>query len=81
MDLEPKNLNSLTGIDYLWVKAAINHHEWTEVALRNERAKRLYDAYHSDRYADKGNVGDTLTIPLDYREEWVRLLEKYRNNC
>ena len=76
VDLEPKNLNSLTGIDYLWVKAAINHHEWTEVALRNERAKRLYDAYHSDRYADKGNVGDTLTIPLDYREEWVRLLEK-----
>lgn len=76
VDIDPKNLNCLTGIDYLWGKAAINHHEWTEVALRNERAKRLYDAYHSDRYADKGNVGDTLTIPLDYREEWVRLLVK-----
>lgn len=75
-DLAPENLNKVTGVEKLWTMAGINHHEWTEVALRNERARRLYDAYHSDRYADKGNIGDTLNIPLDYQEEWIKLLEK-----
>lgn len=75
-DLAPENLEKVTGIDKLWTMAGLNHHEWTEVALRNERARRLYDAYHSDRYADKGNVGDALNIPLDYQEEWIRLMEK-----
>ena len=75
-DLDPKNLNKVTGIEKLWTMAGINHHEWTEVALRNERARRLYDAYHSARYVEKGIIGDTLIIPLDYQEEWIRLLEK-----
>ena len=51
-----------TGLDKLWTWAGINHHEWAEVALRNERARELYDAYHNKEYAKRGDKGDTLTI-------------------
>lgn len=75
-DLAKENYEKVTGIDKQWLLAGINHHEWAEVALRNERARNLFDAYHSKKYAKKGDVGDTITIPYDYIEEWIQLLEK-----
>ena len=74
-DLDKEKMKNETGLDKLWTWAGINHHEWAEVALRNERARDLYDAYHSKEYAKRGDKGDTLTIPLDYLEEWFQLLE------
>lgn len=75
-DLAKENLENQPEIEKLWILAGINHHEWAEVALRNERARMLFDAYHSNKFAEKGDLADTLTIPLDYLEEWFRLLEK-----
>ena len=74
-DLDKEKMKNETGLDKLWTWAGINHHEWAEVALRNERARELYDAYHNKEYANRGDKGDTLTIPLDYLEEWFQLLE------
>lgn len=74
-DLDKEKMKNETGLDKLWTWAGINHHEWAEVALRNERARELYDAYHNKEYAKRGDKGDTLTIPLDYLEEWFQLLE------
>ena len=74
-DLEKEKMDKETGLDRLWTWAGVNHHEWAEVALRNERARELYDAYHNKDYAKRGDKGDTLTIPLDYLEEWFQLLE------
>ena len=54
----------------------MNNHICAEVALRNENARELFDAYHSYKYAKRGYYGDTLTIPPMYREEWYLLLEK-----
>ena len=39
-------------------------------------ARELFDAYHSFKYARRGYLGDTLTIPPMYRDEWYALLEK-----
>jgi hypothetical protein len=54
----------------------MNHQVCAEVALKNERARQLFDAYHSYKYANRGYKGDTLTIPPMYRDEWYMLLEK-----
>ena len=54
----------------------MNHQVCAEVALKNERARDLFDAYHSYKNAKKGYMGDTLTIPPMYRLEWIELLEK-----
>lgn len=62
-------------IDKQWAFAGINQHEWAIIALKNERAKELFDAYHSHKYASIGDQGDTLTIPYIYLDEWYRLLE------
>lgn len=75
-ELAKENFEKVSGIDKQWLLAGINHHEWAEVALRNERARNLFDAYHSKKYAKKSDVGDAITIPYDYIEEWIQLLEK-----
>ncbi len=76
-ELSSDNLNQLTStIDKMWAYAGMNHHVCAEVALKNERARELFDAYHSYKNAEKGYLGDTLTIPPMYRDEWVDLLEK-----
>lgn len=76
-ELASENLVKLTSaIDRQWVYAGMNHQVCAEVALRNERARQLFDAYHSYRYAKRGYLGDTLTIPPMYRDEWYLLLEK-----
>lgn len=76
-ELSSDNLNQLTTtIDKLWVYAGMNHQVCAEVALKNERARELFDAYHSYKNAKRGYLGDTLTIPSMYRDEWVDLLEK-----
>ena len=58
----------------------MNHHVCVESALRNEKARELFDAYHSFKYADRGYHADTLTIPTQYLEEWFTLLEKIQQN-
>ena len=76
-ELSSDNLNQLTTtIDRLWAYAGMNHQVCAEVALKNERARELFDAYHSYKNAKKGYLGDTLTIPPMYRGEWIELLEK-----
>lgn len=76
-ELASENLNQLTTtIDRQWAYAGMNHQVCAEVALKNERARELFDAYHSYKNAQRGYLGDTLTIPPMYREEWVELLEK-----
>ena len=52
----------------------------SESALKNENARELFDAYHSSRYAKKRNIGETLSIPQIYREEWNNLLEKIQQH-
>lgn len=77
IELASENINKLTTtIDKQWVYAGMNHQICAEVALKNERARDLFDAYHSYKNAKKGYLGDTLTIPPMYRDEWVDLLEK-----
>lgn len=73
-----KKLNST--IDKQWAYAGMNHHLCAETALKNSNARQLFDAYHSFKYADRGYKADTLTIPLDYQEEWITLLEKIQQN-
>lgn len=76
LELDPKQLNEEScEIDKQWAFAGINQHEWAIIALKNERAKELFDAYHSHKYASIGDQGDTLTIPYIYLDEWYRLLE------
>ena len=76
-ELDSKSLKNLTStIDKEWAHAGMNNHICAEVALRNENARELFDAYHSYKYAKRGYLGDTLTIPPMYREEWYLLLEK-----
>jgi len=73
-----KKLNTI--IDKQWAYAGMNHHVCVESALRNEKARELFDAYHSFKYADRGYHADTLTIPTQYLEEWFTLLEKIQQN-
>ena len=76
-ELASENLSELTNpIDRQWVFAGMNHQVCAEVALKNEKARDLFDAYHQYKYAKRGYMGDTLTIPPMYREEWISLLEK-----
>ena len=76
-ELDSESLKKLTcTIDKEWAHAGLNTHLCAEVALRNENARELFDAYHSYKYAKRGYYGDTLTIPPMYREEWYSLLEK-----
>ena len=80
-ELDSENLNQLTTtIDLQWAYAGMNHQVCAEVALKNERARQLFDAYHSYKYAHRGYQGDTLTIPPMYREEWCLLLEKIQQH-
>lgn len=80
-ELDSKNLLQLTStIDKEWAYAGMNHQVCAEVALGNEKARQLYDAYHSYKYAKQGYLGDTLTIPPMYREEWCALLEKIQQH-
>lgn len=76
-ELDSGHLKNLTStIDREWAYAGMNHQVCAEVALGNENARDLFDAYHSFKYARRGYLGDTLTIPPMYREEWYSLLEK-----
>ena len=77
IELATENLDKATStIDRQWAYAGMNHQVCAEVALKNERARQLFDAYHSYKYANRGYKGDTLTIPPMYRDEWYMLLEK-----
>lgn len=79
--LDSKNLKKLTStIDKEWAHAGMNHQVCAEVALGNENARELFDAYHSYKYARRGYIGDTLTIPPMYRDEWYALLEKIQQH-
>lgn len=79
--LDSKNLKNLTStIDIEWAHAGMNHQICAEVALGNENARELFDAYHSFKYAKRGYLGDTLTIPPMYREDWYALLEKIQQH-
>ena len=80
-ELDSENLKKLTStIDLEWAHAGMNHQVCAEVALGNENARELFDAYHSFKYARRGYLGDTLTIPPMYREEWYSLLEKIQQH-
>lgn len=80
-ELDSENLKKLTStIDIEWAHAGMNHQVCAEVALGNENARDLFDAYHSYKYARRGYYGDTLTIPPMYREEWYALLEKIQQH-
>ena len=74
-ELDSQRLGEYNEIDQQWAFAGINQHEWAIIALKDEKARELFDAYHSYKYADKGNQGDTLTIPYIYLDDWCRLLE------
>lgn len=79
-ELDSDELNKKCTIDKQWAYAGLNHNVGAESALKNENARELFDAYHSHRYAVKRNVGETLTIPYVYREEWNTLLEKIQQH-
>lgn len=80
-ELDSERLKKIDStIDKQWVYAGMNHHLCAETALKNEKARELFDAYHSSKYADRGYVADTLTIPPQYQEEWFTLLEKIQQN-
>lgn len=80
-DLDSAHLDKLTNtIDKEWAFAGFNHHPMAEAALRNSSARQLFDAYHSKRYYQRGNVADELIIPQTYREEWYTLLEKIQQD-
>ena len=79
-ELDQEELKKKTTIDKQWAYAGLNHNVGVESALKNENARELFDAYHSYRYATNRNVGETLTIPPVYREEWNTLLEKIQQH-
>lgn len=80
-DLDSANLEKLTTtIDREWAFAGFNHHPLAEAALRNSAARQLFDAYHSNKYYERGNEADELVIPQEYREEWYMLLEKIQQD-
>lgn len=80
-DLDSANLEKLTTtIDREWAFAGFNHHPLAEAALRNSAARQLFDAYHSNKYYERGNEADEFVIPMEYREEWYKLLEKIQQD-
>ncbi len=79
-ELDSTELEKMSPIDKQWAYAGFNHNVGAESALRNETAREMFDAYHSSRYAEKRNIGDTLTIPSVYRKEWIELLEKIQQH-
>lgn len=80
VELDKETLDKKTLKDKQWAYAGINHYILAEAALRNEKARELFDAYHSFKYFDNGAKGDALTIPEKYQEEWYDLLEKIQQN-
>ena len=79
-ELDSESMAKKSTIDKQWSYAALNHNVGSESALKNENARQLFDAYHSPRYANKRNIGETLSIPQIYREEWNTLLEKIQQH-
>lgn len=80
-DLDKTHLGMLTSnIDREWAYAGFNHHPAAETALRNSRARQLFDAYHSNKFYQHGDEADELIIPSVYREEWYTLLEKIQQD-
>lgn len=79
-ELDSAQMAKKNTIDKQWAYAALNHNVGSESALKNENARELFDAYHSSRYAKKRNIGETLSIPQIYREEWNNLLEKIQQH-
>lgn len=80
-DMDAENIRKQKAtIDKQWCFAGFNHHFGTVAALRNEKARQLFDAYHSYKYVVRGNKADTLTIPSQYQEEFYTLLEKIQQN-
>ncbi len=63
------------SIEKQWIDAGLNHHVGVEMASRNSNARKLYDMYHSSKFAGKSQAVDSFTLPVDYREDFYELLE------
>lgn len=75
-DFNPENYNSITDeTERKWINAGLNHHKGVEMACRNEKARNLYDRYHSHLLSNRSNDVDTFTIPSEYRDDFYSLLE------
>lgn len=76
-DLSPENYNVLPkdSLERKWADEAINHHKIVELACRNEKARELFDLYHSRKIADNSTEVDSFKIPQKYREDYYTLLE------
>lgn len=77
MDLAPEVYDALPkdSLERKWVDEAINHCKAVELACRNERARELFDLYHSREAAKNCDDVDSFTIPPKYREDYYALLE------
>lgn len=75
MELDQQNLATYSSKEREWAYAGINHHPQALNALKNSNARELFDAYHSPKYAERGNKADIVNIPHRYREDYYQLLE------
>lgn len=75
-EISADSLYNATSIETQWKYAGVNHHIAVEMACMNTKAKELFDKYHSQPIAKRGQEADTLRIPKQYREEFYTLLEK-----
>lgn len=77
MDLSPEVYNNLPkdSLERKWADEAINHQKVIELACRNEKARELFDLYHSREIADNSSEVDSFMIPQKYREDYYTLLE------
>lgn len=77
IDLSPEIYNVLPkdSLERKWANEAINHHKTIELACRNEKARELFDLYHSRQTAKNSDEVDSFMIPQKYREDYYILLE------
>lgn len=76
-DLSPDVYNILPqdSLERKWADEAINHHKTIELACRNEKARELFDLYHSRKTAKNSEEVESFMIPQKYREDYYTLLE------
>lgn len=61
-------------IEKQWIESSINHHPGAKMALYNMNARELFDAYHRTEVIKQGDEGDTLSIPVPLRKDFINLL-------
>lgn len=67
--------SSCDSIEREWIHAGINQYRASIAACHNEKARELFDKYHSYKVIDRGDEVDSFSVHPTYRKDFYTLLK------